>query len=123
MVIQHNNPAFISWRHGNGNKHKLARTLEKLSSGLRINRAADDAAGLAVSKKLRAQVTGLTQAHINSNNGISVVQTAEGALEEDHQIFRRMTDLAVESANGIFTEGDRAKLDGEYQALLEELVS
>lgn len=121
MRIQHNLPSLAAFNYLWGAETRLSKTLEKLSSGYRINRAADDAAGLAVSEKMRAQITGLKQAHINSSNGISVVQTVEGALAESHAILQRMGELAVESMNGIYEPEDRQKLDDEYQQLLEEL--
>lgn len=115
MRIQHNSPALTASNYLWRTESQLSDTLEKLSSGYRINRAADDAAGLAVSEKMRAQITGLKQAHLNSSNGISVVQTAEGALAESHAILQRMGELAVESMNGVYDGYDREKLDDEYQ--------
>ncbi|HEX2288743.1 MAG TPA: flagellin, partial [Pseudonocardiaceae bacterium] len=100
----------------------MSKSLEKLSSGLRINRAADDAAGLAISEGLRAQIGGLKVAVRNSQDGISVVQTAEGALTETHSILQRMRDLAVQASNhGALTDADKAKADEEFQALAKEL--
>ena len=91
----------------------ISRSLEKLSSGLRINRAADDAAGLSISEKLRAQIKGLNRASANSLDGISLIQTAEGALNEVHNILQRMRELAVQAANGVYTANDRQALQLE----------
>jgi len=99
----------------------LAKSMEKLSSGLRINRAADDAAGLAVSEKLLAQVRGLNQAIRNAQDGVSLIQTAEGALNETHSILQRMRELAVQSANDTLTDPDRALLQKEMDQLLQEV--
>jgi flagellin len=99
----------------------LGKTLEKLSSGLRINKAADDAAGLAISEKMRAQIGGMKQAVRNAQDGISFIQTAEGALNETHSILNRMRELAVQASNGIYTEEDKQKLQEEFTQLYEEL--
>jgi flagellin len=100
----------------------MSKSLEKLSSGLRINRAADDAAGLAISEGLRSQIGGLKVAVRNSQDGISVVQTAEGALTETHSILQRMRDLAVQAANdGALSDTDKAKANAEFDALKSEL--
>ncbi len=101
--------------------NSLGKTLEKLSSGLRINRAADDAAGLAISEKMRAQIGGLKQAVRNAQDGISFIQTAEGALNETHSILNRMRELAVQASNGIYTESDKQKLQEEFTNLYDEL--
>ncbi len=98
-----------------------AKTLEKLSSGLRINRAADDAAGLAVSEKLRSQIRGTNQAMRNAQDGISMIQTAEGALEEVHSMLQRMRELAVQAANDTYSNDDRKAIDNELQALKTEI--
>ncbi|MER3419184.1 MAG: flagellin [Chloroflexota bacterium] len=98
-----------------------AKTLEKLSSGLRINRAADDAAGLAVSEKLRSQIRGTNQAMRNAQDGISMIQTAEGALEEVHSMLQRMRELAVQAANDTYSNEDRKAIDNELQALKTEI--
>jgi flagellin len=95
--------------------------MEKLSSGMRINRAGDDAAGLAISEKMRGQIRGLRQASRNAQDGISLIQTAEGALNESHAILQRMRELAVQSANDTNTDADRAELQKEVEALVEEL--
>ncbi|HHW13567.1 MAG TPA: flagellin FliC [Firmicutes bacterium] len=99
----------------------LSKSMEKLSSGLRINRAADDAAGLAISEKLRGQVKGLNQAIRNAQDGISLIQTAEGALNETHSILQRMRELAVQAANDTLTNDDRAAIQKEIDSLLSEV--
>ena len=102
MRIQHNIAALNSYRNLSGNNNAVSKNLEKLSSGYRINRAGDDAAGLAISEKMRAQITGLKTAQKNANDGISLVQTAEGALTEVHSMLNRMVELADQSANGTY---------------------
>lgn len=99
----------------------LSRSMERLASGLRINKAADDAAGLAISNRMTSQVRGLNQAVRNANDGISMIQTAEGALSETTNILQRMRELAIQSANGVFTDSDRQTLDAEVQQLVAEL--
>jgi flagellin len=99
----------------------LGKAMEKLSSGLRINRAGDDAAGLAISEKLRAQVRGLNQAVSNAQDGISMIQTAEGALVETHSILQRMRELAVQAANGTLTDSDQTAIQTEVSQLFEEI--
>jgi flagellin len=99
----------------------LSKSLEKLSSGLRINRASDDAAGLSISENLRGQVRGLAQAEKNAQDGISLINTAEGAMNEIHSILQRMRELAVQSANGTLTTSDRQATDAEFQALGAEI--
>ena len=101
---------------------QLNRSLERLSSGLRINRAADDAAGLAISERFRADIRGLAQAQRNANDGVSLLQVAEGALNETSGNLIRLRELAVQSANGTLGAGERAVLDGEFQALLNEIT-
>ena len=100
MRIQHNITALSAYRNLTNNNSAVAKNLEKLSSGYRINRAGDDAAGLAISEKMRAQITGLKTAQKNANDGISLVQTAEGALTEVHSMLNRMVELATQAANG-----------------------
>src|SRR6185503_15903479 len=95
--------------------------VEKLSSGLRINRAGDDAAGLSISEKLRAQIKGLGQAQRNAQDGISLIQTAEGALNETHSILQRMRELAVQGSNGTLTDNDMAAVKGELVQLTAEI--
>ena len=122
MRIQHNIAALNSYRQLSGNNSAVSKNLEKLSSGYRINRAGDDAAGLAISEKMRAQITGLETAQKNANDGISLVQTAEGALTEVHSMLNRMVELATQSANGTYDNSvDRANLQKEFDSLLEEV--
>ena len=122
MRIQHNIAALNSYRQLSGNNSAVSKNLEKLSSGYRINRAGDDAAGLAISEKMRAQITGLETAQKNANDGISLVQTAEGALTEVHSMLNRMVELADQSANGTYdNETDRANLQKEVKSLLDEV--
>ncbi|MDL2232112.1 hypothetical protein LJC63_00840 [Ruminococcaceae bacterium OttesenSCG-928-L11] len=121
MVVQHNIPALNSHRYLGINNKATSSNLEKLSSGYRINRAADDAAGLAISEKMRGQISGLGMAEQNANNGISLIQTAEGALNETHSILQRMRELAVQSSNGTYQDEDRAQIELEYQALKQEI--
>lgn len=122
MRIQHNIAALNSYRQLSGNNNAVAKNLEKLSSGYRINRAGDDAAGLAISEKMRAQIKGLETAQKNANDGISLVQTAEGALTEVHSMFNRMVELATQSANGTYDNTvDRANLQKELDSLLDEV--
>jgi len=120
--IQHNLSAMNALSNYAGNSGTLTGNLEKLSSGFRINSAADDAAGLAISEKMRSQIAGLEKAQDNANDGISLVQTAEGALTEVNSMLTRLTTLATQSANGTYEDGvDRANLQEETNALLEEI--
>ena len=121
LRINQNIEAFNSYRNLTVTQGQMAKSLEKLSSGFRINRAADDAAGLAISEGLRSQVGGLKQASRNAQDGISVVQTAEGALTETHAILQRMRDLAVQSANDTNDSNSRVAIDAERSALSSEL--
>ena len=122
MRIQHNIAALNSYRNLTGNNNAVAKNLEKLSSGYRINRAGDDAAGLAISEKMRAQITGLNTAQKNAQDGVSLVQTAEGALTEVHSMLNRMVELADQSANGTYdNEVDRANLQKEIDSLKDEI--
>ena len=121
MVVQHNLTAMNSNRMLGLTTNSLAKSTEKLSSGYRINRAADDAAGLAISEKMRRQVRGLTQASSNAQDGISCVQTAEGALNEVHDMLQRMNELAVQAANDTNTTEDQAYINQEVQALVSEI--
>ncbi len=121
MIINHNVPAINTYRqYGNANKAQSA-SMEKLSSGLRVNRAGDDAAGLAISEKMRGQIRGLDQASRNAQDGISLIQTAEGALNETHSILQRMRELAVQSSNGTATDTDRNELQKEIEQLVSEI--
>ena len=121
MIINHNVMALNAWRNLGATNTAMSKSLEKLSSGLRINRAADDAAGLAISEKMRGQIRGLEQAVRNAQDGISLIQTAEGALNETHSILQRVRELAVQAANDTETDDDRAELNREVQALLAEI--
>jgi flagellin len=121
MVVQHNMRAMNSNRQLGLTTAAQAKSTEKLSSGYRVNRAADDAAGLAISEKMRRQVKGLTQASRNAQDGISAVQTAEGALTEVHDMLQRMNVLANQAANGTNTTVDREYLDAEFSALKSEI--
>lgn len=122
MRIQHNIAALNSYRQLGSNNNTVSKNLEKLSSGYRINRAGDDAAGLAISEKMRAQITGLETASKNANDGISLVQTAEGALTEVHSMLNRMVELADQSANGTYQDAvDRENLQKEVSSLTSEI--
>ena len=122
MVVQHNMNALNAYNKLNTNVAGLKKSSEKLSSGYRINRAGDDAAGLAISEKMRSQIRGLTQAKRNSQDGISMIQTFEGATQESHSILQRMKELASESANGTYQdEVDRDAIQLEFNQLNDEL--
>ena len=121
MVVQHNLQAMNSNRMLNVNTQSQAKSTEKLSSGYKINRAADDAAGLAISEKMRRQVRGLTQASANAKDGISCVQTAEGALNEVHDMLQRINQLAVKGENGTLTTVDRGYIKSEVAQLMSEI--
>ena len=122
MRIQHNIMAMNAYRNYNNNTSALSKNLEKLSSGYKINRAGDDAAGLAISEKMRAQITGLKAASKNVKDGVSLVKTAEGALQEVHDMLNRMDSLATQSANGTYdNEVDRLNLQKEVDALRSEI--
>ena len=122
MVVQHNITAMNSNRQLGITTNVQAKSSEKLSSGYKINRAADDAAGLAISEKMRRQVRGLTQASANAQDGISTVQTAEGALNEVHDMLQRMNELAVKAANDTLTTDDRSYIQSEVAALSSEIT-
>src|SRR5438094_604250 len=113
MRINTNVEAFNAQRNLANTATQYAKSVEKLSSGLRINRAGDDAAGLSISEKLRAQTKGLGQAQRNAQDGISMIQTAEGALNETHSILQRMRELTVQASNGTLTSADMASVNGE----------
>jgi len=121
MVVQHNLTAMNSNRMLGLTQGTQAKSTEKLSSGYKINRAADDAAGLAISEKMRKQIRGLTQASANAQDGISAVQTAEGALTEVHDMLQRMNELAVKAANGTNSESDRKAIQDEVDQLTTEI--
>ncbi len=122
MVVQHNVTAMNSNRQLGITTDVQAKSSEKLSSGYKINRAADDAAGLAISEKMRRQVRGLTQASANAQDGISIVQTAEGALNEVHDMLQRMNELAVKAANDTLTTQDRSYIQQEIVQLSDEIT-
>jgi flagellin len=121
MRINHNIAALNTYRQLTGNVGNTGKSLEKLSSGLRINKAGDDAAGLAISEKMRAQIRGLDQATRNASDGISLIQTAEGALTETHSILQRMRELAVQSATDTNTIEDRKEIQKEINNLVDEV--
>jgi len=121
LRINQNISAFNAHRNLQITDANLTKSLERLSTGLRINRAADDASGLAVSEKLRAQVNGLKRASANAQDGISLLQTAEGALNETHSILQRMRELAVQAANGTWTTNDRVEMQNEIDQLISEI--
>ena len=121
MVVQHNLTAMNSNRMLGLTTATQAKSTEKLSSGYQINRAADDAAGLSISEKMRRQVRGLTQATKNAQDGISMAQTAEGALNEVHDMLQRINELAVKGENGTLKSDDRAYIDAEVQQLMSEI--
>ena len=122
MVVQHNLSAMNANRMLNVTTSAQSKSTEKLSSGYKINRAADDAAGLSISEKMRSQIRGLNKASSNAQDGISLIQTAEGALNESHSILQRMRELAVQAANGTETNGDREAVNNEISQLQEELT-
>ncbi|MCL1699936.1 flagellin [Lysinibacillus sp. Bpr_S20] len=121
MRIQHNISALNTHRNLSFNNTEASKNLEKLSSGYKINRAGDDAAGLAISEKMRGQIRGLDMATKNAQDSISLIQTAEGALNETHAILQRMRELSVQSANDTNTDDDRAHLQSEISQLVEEI--
>ncbi|ABI67550.1 Flagellin and related hook-associated proteins-like protein [Syntrophomonas wolfei subsp. wolfei str. Goettingen G311] len=121
MIINHNVSALNAYRNLTITDRNMSRSLERLSSGLRINRAADDAAGLAISEKMRAQIRGLNQAISNAQDGISLIQTAEGALNETHDILQRMRELSVQAANDTLTASDRQNIQQEIDQLITEI--
>lgn len=121
MRINHNISALNTYRQLSVNNTQTAKNLEKLSSGYRINRAGDDAAGLAISEKMRGQIRGLEMAQKNAQDGISLIQTAEGALTETHAILQRMRELAVQAANDTNVTADRDAIQAEIDALVSEI--
>lgn len=122
MIINHNLNAMNAHRNMGINNTQSGKAMEKLSSGLRINRAGDDAAGLAISEKMRGQIRGLDQAARNSQDGISLIQTGEGALQETHSILQRMRELAVQSANDTNVGADRSAIQKEMDQLAKEIT-
>ena len=121
MVVQHNLRAMNSNRMLGITSSSQAKSTEKLSSGYKVNRAADDAAGLSISEKMRRQVRGLTQASLNAQDGISCVQTAEGALQEVQDMLQRMNELCVKASNGTLQTVDRNYIQQEVDALTSEI--
>lgn len=121
MIVQHNMTALNANRQLNITNGSLAKKTEKLSSGYRVNRAADDAAGLSISEKMRAQIRGLDQASSNAQDGISLIQTAEGALNEIHSVLQRMRELTVQAANDTNVTADRRAIAKEIRALTSEI--
>ena len=121
MVVQHNLTAMNTNRQLGITTGGLAKSTEKLSSGYKINRAADDAAGLAISEKMRSQIRGLNKASTNAEDGVSLVQTAEGALNEVHSILQRMNELATQAANDTNTSADRSQIKLEIDQLVSEV--
>ena len=122
MVIQHNIAAINSYRNLSINQNALSKNLEKLSSGYKINRAGDDAAGLAISETMRSQINGLNQAVNNANDAIGLIQTAEGAMTETHSMLQRMKTLTTQAANGTYTETARTNIQAEIDALNKEIT-
>ena len=121
MVINHNMSAMFAQRVNGINEANQSGNMSKLSSGMKINKAGDDASGLAVSEKMRAQIRGLNQASENASNGISFIQTTEGYLEETTDIVQRIRELAVQSSNGIYTDEDRMQIQVEVSQLVAEV--
>ena len=122
MVIQHNIAAINSYRNLSTNQSALSKNLEKLSSGYKINRAGDDAAGLAISETMRSQINGLNQAVNNANDAIGLIQTAEGAMTETHSMLQRMKTLTTQAANGTYTKTARDNIQAEVDALNKEIT-
>jgi len=121
MIINHNLSAIFAHRQVRFNEINLNKNIEKLSSGLRINRAGDDASGLAVSEKMRSQIRGMRQAERNAENGISFIQTTEGYLQETQDILQRIRELAVQASNGLYTDEDRMMIQVEISQLVDEV--
>lgn len=121
MIINHNMSAIFAQRVGKRNNLAINKNMEKLSSGMRINRAGDDASGLAVSEKMRSQIRGLQRAEKNAQDGISFIQTTEGYLQESQDILQRMRELAIQSSNGIYTSEDRMQIQVEVSQLVDEV--
>ncbi len=121
MIINHNMSAMYANRTLGARGTDIAGNIEKLSSGMRINKGGDDASGLAVSEKLRSQIRGLNQAERNIENGVSFIQTAEGYLQETQDILHRLRELSVQSANGVYTQEDRMQIQVEVSQLVDEI--
>lgn len=122
MVIQHNIAAINSYRNLSTNQNALSKNLEKLSSGYKINRAGDDAAGLAISETMRSQINGLNQAVNNANDAVGLIQTAEGAMTETHSMLQRMKTLTTQAANSTYTKTARDNIQAEIAALNKEIT-
>ena len=122
MVIQHNISAINSYRNLSTNQNALSKNLEKLSSGYKINRAGDDAAGLAISETMRSQINGLNQAINNADDAVGLIQTAEGAMTETHSMLQRMKTLTTQAANGTYTKTARDNIKAEIDALNKEIT-
>ena len=122
MVIQHNIAAINSYRNLSTNQNALSKNLEKLSSGYKINRAGDDAAGLAISETMRSQINGLNQAVNNANDAVGLIQTAEGAMTETHSMLQRMKTLTTQAANSTYTDTARKNIKAEIDALNSEIT-
>ena len=122
MIVQHNMTALNANRQLGITNTNLARSTEKLSSGYRINRASDDAAGLSISEKMRGQIRGLKQASTNAQDGQSLIQTAEGAMNEIHSVLQRMRELTVQAKNDTYLSEDRAKIQTEMKQLQSEIT-
>lgn len=121
MIINHNMSAIFAHRQQKLNSWAIDKDMEKLSSGMRINRAGDDASGLAVSEKMRSQIRGLRRAEKNALDGISFIQTTEGYLQESQDIIQRLRELAVQASNGIYSDEDRMQIQVEVSALIDEV--
>jgi flagellin len=121
MIINHNMSAIFAHRQQKFNNLAIDKDMEKLSSGMRINRAGDDASGLAVSEKMRSQIRGLRRAEKNAQDGISFIQTTEGYLQESQDIIQRLRELAVQASNGIYSDEDRMQIQVEVSALVDEV--
>src|SRR4030042_3378664 len=121
MIINHNLSAIFTNHRVKFNDRNLAKSLERISSGLRINRAGDDASGLAVSEKMRSQIRGLARAEKNAEDGISFIQTAEGYLQETQDIIQRVRELAVQASNGVYSSEDRMMIQVEVSQLIDEV--
>jgi flagellin len=121
MIINHNMSAIFAHRQHKWNSWAVDKDMEKLSSGMRINRAGDDASGLAVSEKMRSQIRGLLRAEKNAMDGISFIQTTEGSLQESQDILQRLRELAVQSSNGIYSSEDRMQIQVEVSSLIDEV--
>jgi len=121
MIINHNMSAIFAHRSIKGNNLAMEKDMEKLSSGMRINRAGDDASGLAVSEKMRSQIRGLRRAELNAADGISFIQTTEGYLQESQDILQRIRELAIQASNGIYSSEDRMQIQVEVSQLVDEV--